>query len=145
MTPTAQLCTFRVDDLLFGLEVEHIQEVLRFQEMTEVPLAPAHVEGLINLRGQIVTAIDVRHQLGLPSRGEELLPMNVVLTPEHGSVSLLVDEIGDVIELGEDALESPPDTVPSEARDLIRGVLKLEASLLLLIDTRRVISFQPLV
>ena len=72
MTPPRQLCTFRLDDLSFGVPVEQVQEVLRCQPMTRVPLAPAVVRGLINLRGQIVTAFDLHRRLGLPERARRL-------------------------------------------------------------------------
>src|SRR5580698_9899881 len=93
---SAQFSTLFVADLFFGVDVLRVQEVLRFQEMTRVPQAPGVIEGLINLRGQIVTAIDMRRRLGLPLRGEGHAPMNMVVRTEDGAVSLLVDEIGDV-------------------------------------------------
>ena len=140
MNETAQLCTFSVGELLFGVEVEHVQEVMRFQEMTRVPLAPERVEGLINLRGQIVTAIDMRKRLGLKPRDQDALPMNVVLTPDHGTVSLLVDEIGDVLELFGSDFERPPPTLDPSVLSLIRGVYKLEKDLLLVIDSNQAIE-----
>ncbi|MBS2020709.1 MAG: chemotaxis protein CheW, partial [Deltaproteobacteria bacterium] len=91
-----QLCTFLIDGMLFGVDVTNVQEVIRYQEMTRVPLASSTVRGLINLRGQIVTAIDMRARLGLPPRADQALPMNVVASTGDGVVSLLVDEIGDV-------------------------------------------------
>ena len=140
MSEPDQFCTFIVADLCFGIEVMKVQEVIRYQEMTRVALAPRDVEGLINLRGQIVTAIDMRRRLGFPGRAEEELPMNVVLTAEHGGVSLLVDEIGDVLELEDAAFEPPPRTLDASVHDLIRGVYKLEDRLLLVIDAEQAIS-----
>lgn len=140
MTRPAQLCTFTVSDALLGLEVEHVQEVLRFQEMARVPLASAQIQGLINRRGQIVTAIDMRTRLSLPARATGELPMNVVLTPDHGSVSLLVDDIGDVLDLDDRQLEAIPSTVDPIYHDLIRGVYKLDGQLLLLLDPTRAID-----
>jgi len=139
----AQLCTFTVADTLLGLEVEHVQEVLRFHAMARVPLASDTIEGLINLRGQIVTAIDLRRRFGLPPREDGALPMNVVLTPSHGSVSLLVDEIGDVLDLDDQALEAPPATLDPAFQDLIRGVYKLEGRLLLMLDADQAIDLSP--
>lgn len=140
MTRAAQLCTFTVADTLLGLEVEHVQEVIRFHEMARVPLASDKIEGLINLRGQIVTAIDMRRRLGLDPRDPGDLPMNVVLTPGHGSVSLLVDDIGDVLELDDRTFESPPATLAPAYREMIRGVYKLERGLLLVLDSRKAID-----
>src|ERR1700760_1091136 len=88
-----QYATFFVDQMFFGVEVLKVQEVLRYQEMTCVPLAPKIVQGLINLRGQIVTAIDMRRRLALPPRANEAQPINVVVRSTEGAVSLLVDEI----------------------------------------------------
>src|SRR5579883_2746531 len=89
-----QLSTFFVADLFFGVDVLCVQEILRCQQMTRVPQAPAVIEGLINLRGQIVTAIDMRRRLGLPPRSGSQMPTNVVVRNDEGAVSLLVDEIG---------------------------------------------------
>jgi purine-binding chemotaxis protein CheW len=134
--PTAnQYCTFYVDGIFFGVEVLRVQEVIRFQEMTAVPLASHVVSGLINLRGQIVTAIDLRRRLALPDRKNAELPMNVVIRTDDGAVSLLVDEIGDVIEVDESTHERPPETLHGVARQLVRGVYKLKDRLLLVLDT----------
>jgi purine-binding chemotaxis protein CheW len=136
MTST-QLCTFTVDDLFFGVEVTKVQEVLRFQHMTRVPLAPNMIRGLINLRGQIVTAVDLRACLGFPARTDGELPMNVVIRGAEGSVSLLVDTIGDVIEVAHDAFEPPPSTMRPRHRQLIESVCKLPRTLLLVLRPER--------
>src|SRR6185436_963350 len=99
MVSTQQYCTFFLDGLFFGVEVQHVQEVIRYQEMTRVPLAARVVSGLINLRGQIVTAIDLRRRLALPELPGGKLPMNIVVRTEDGIVSLLADEVGDVHEV----------------------------------------------
>jgi purine-binding chemotaxis protein CheW len=140
MAGRKQFSTFVVDHLLFGVEVEKVQEVIRYQEMTRVPLAPSVVKGLINLRGQIVTAIDLRRRLGLRERAAADLPMNVVIRHEDGAVSLLVDEIGDVLEVEDDAFELPPGTLSREVRDLIRGVYKLKGKLLIALDTDKMLN-----
>jgi len=98
-----------------------VQEVIRYQGMTRVPLAPAMIQGLINLRGQIVTAIDLRRRLELAPREADQLPMNVVVRGDDGAVSLLVDEIGDVVEIQEDIYERPPETLKGVARELVQG------------------------
>ena len=134
-----QVCTFFVGDFCYGIDVRHVQEVIRYQEMTRVPLAPGHIRGLINLRGQIVTAIDMRARLGLPARDGDELPMNVVVHDDDadGGVSLLVDEIGDVIEVSDETYEAVPETVPAAPRALLRGVFKLKDRLLLELATER--------
>lgn len=137
-----QYSTFSVDNIFFGIEVLRVQEVLRYLEMTAVPLAPGVIEGLINLRGQIVTAVDMRRRLGLPKRTGGEMPMNMVVRSEDGPVSLLVDEIGDVLEVGSDSYEPVPDSIPREQREMILGVHKLDGRLLLVLDTERVLQIQ---
>ena len=140
---TRPLCTFTLDDCTFGIEVMNVQEVIRYQEMTSVPLASPMVRGLINLRGQIVTAIDMRARLGLPPRPNGELPMNVVVRTADGVVSLLVDEIGDVVEVDERSYERAPETMALAFRELVPGVYKLEASLLLLLDAEQIAALGP--
>jgi purine-binding chemotaxis protein CheW len=140
MTNTKQFCTFFVSGLFFGVEVLKVQEVIRYQGMTRVPLAPATIQGLINLRGQIVTAIDLRRRLELPPRDDEQLPMNVVVRSDDGAVSLLVDEIGDVVEIQDDIYEHPPETLKGVARELVQGVYKLKERLLLILDTEKTVA-----
>jgi purine-binding chemotaxis protein CheW len=140
VTEDRQYCTFFLDGHYFGIDVLEVQEVIRHQEMTRVPLAPAAVCGLINLRGQIVTAIDLRRRLDLSDRPEGALPVNIVVRTDDGAVSLLVDEIGDVLEVPEAAFERPPETLRGTARDLIRGAYKLDGRLLLVLDTARAVN-----
>jgi purine-binding chemotaxis protein CheW len=140
MSATHQFCTFYVDNLFFGVEVQQVQEVIRYQELTRVPLAARVIRGLINLRGQIVTAIDLRERLGLSPRPADVLPMNVVVRSDEGAVSLLVDEIGDVQQVDADAFEPSPNTLRGEASTLIRGAYKLKDRLLLALDTERTIQ-----
>lgn len=135
-----QYSTFYVDGLLFGIEVLQVQEVFRYQEMTRVPLAPAVIEGLINLRGQIVTAIDMRRRLDLKPRIDGESPMNMVVRSDDGAVSLLVDEIGDVLEADQSCFEPPPVNIPPLQRALIDGVYKLDGRLLLVLNTERVLQ-----
>ena len=139
MPDDRKFCTFLLDGLFFGVEVLRVQEVIRYQEMTRVPLAPPVVRGLINLRGQIVTAIDLRRRLDLADRPDQMLPMNVVVRTEDGPVSLLVDEIGDVVEVPEDTFEEPPETLQGTPRELIRGAYKLPDRLLLILDIEKTV------
>lgn len=137
MNETRQYCTFHLDGLFFGVEVSQVQEVLRYQDMTRVPLAPPMVRGLINLRGQIVTAFDLRQRLGMPPRPADEMPMNVVIRSEESLVSLLVDEIGDVVDVDEETFEQTPENVRGPARELTTGVYKLEGRLLLILDLHK--------
>jgi purine-binding chemotaxis protein CheW len=138
---TRQYSTFRVADMFMGIELTRVQELLRHQEMTSVPLAPRVIEGLINLRGQIVTALDIRRVLGLPAFvSDDALPMNIVIQSEGGPVSLLVDEICDVLDVPLEASTPLPENMPAAQRELIEGVYQLETGLLLILNTERVLE-----
>ena len=140
MAKTQQFCTFFLKGQFFGVPVQQVQEVIRYQEMTRVPLVPQVIRGLINLRGQIVMAVDLRHRLGIEERPDAELPMNVVVRTSDGAVSFLVDEIGDVLEVEDDRFEHPPETLQAQARELVRGVYKLDDRLLLVLDTERTVN-----
>ena len=140
MITANQVCTFYLDKQMYGVDVQSVQEVIRYQEMTDVPLAPDSVVGLINLRGQIVTAIDLRTRLGLANRPEGQLPMNVVVQSDDGAISLLVDQIGDVQEIDTDNFESLPETLQGISRTMIRGAYKMKNNLLLILDTERAMN-----
>jgi len=137
---TRQLCTFYLDGHHLGIDVTQVQEVIRAQALTHVPLAPHEVLGLINLRGQIVTALDLRRRLGMDDRPADQAPMNVVIRTGDGSLSLLVDQIGDVLEVDDADFEPPPDTLHGLARLLIRGAYKLDDGLLSVLDTERAVD-----
>jgi len=135
MTRPTQYCTFLLDSQLFGLPVSAVQEVLRSQEVTRVPLAAPEVSGLVNLRGQIVIALDLRTRLGFAPRRAGASPVNVVVRPvDGGAVSLLVDEIGQVLEPDEESFEPPPATVSPDVREVVTAVCKLDDRLMLLLD-----------
>jgi purine-binding chemotaxis protein CheW len=138
--PHRQFATFLLGDHLCGVEVLEVQEVLRYQEMTAVPLASTAVRGLINLRGQIVTAIDLRRRFGLSPRESDVQPMNVVVRTGDGVVSLLVDEIGVVVDVGPAQFEKTPATVRGQAAGLVAGVFKLSDRLLIVLDIERVVT-----
>ena len=135
-----QFCTFVLQGEFFGVPVRQVQEVIRYQEMTRVPLVSEVVSGLINLRGQIVTAIDLRRCLGMPRRAAGLLPINVVVRTGDGPVSLLVDDIGDVIEVSDDSYEAAPRNMSEQQKELVAGVYKLDGRLLLVLDTEKAIG-----
>jgi purine-binding chemotaxis protein CheW len=137
------LATFHLSGHLFGVEVATVQEVVRHQPMTRVPLAPPALSGLINLRGQIIPAVDLRRRLGFPDRPDGELPMVVVVRAGDGMVGLLVDRIGDVVEVSEEAFEEPPDTLAGVARELIIGAYKLRDALLLSLDVQGAVELRP--
>ncbi len=140
MAEVRQFCTFYLDGRLFGVEVLKVQEVVQLHETTEVPLAPPEVRGLMNLRGSIVSSIDLRRRFRLPAREEGLEPTHVVTQSGTGLVSLEVDRIGDVVEVTETQFERPPSTLSGEARKLVDSVYKLDGSLLLTLNMERVLE-----
>jgi purine-binding chemotaxis protein CheW len=137
---SGQLATFRLDGDLYGVEVEHVQEVLRSQNLTRVPLAPPAVAGLINLRGQVVTAIELRERLGRSPRPEGTDAVVIVVRLHGEAVSLLVDSIADVVDVDAKDFEAPPDTLDGQARELIRGAYKLDGALLLALDVQKAVG-----
>jgi len=136
-----QLCTFKLANYFFGVDVAKVQEVIRHQEMTRVPLASQEVRGLINLRGQIVMAVDLRMLLGLGEFSVADEPMNIIIREEGSAVSFQVDEIGDVLEVSDAAFERPPETLKGVARKLIKGAYKLDGRLLLALDADKATKY----
>lgn len=137
---STRLVTFSLDGRLYGVDVNAVQEVLRGQPQTRIPLAPLSVSGLINLRGQVLSAIELRAQLGLPGREEEREPMLVVVRVDGEPIALLVDSIGAVIDVDDEQFEPPPDTLAGPSRDLLLGAYKLEDRLLLALDVDRAVA-----
>jgi purine-binding chemotaxis protein CheW len=135
-----QVCTFTVGELFFGIDVLTIQEVLSQPTMTRVPLAPSIVRGLINLRGQILTVFDLRERLRMAPRPAESTGMSVVVQLPDGAVTLLVDQVGEVLDLAEDQFEASPATLPDTLREVTRGVYKLKDRLLLLLDVSAAVT-----
>jgi purine-binding chemotaxis protein CheW len=140
MSQQRQICTFLLGDRHFGLDVLAIQEIVREQPLTRVPLAHRMVVGLMNLRGQIVTALDLRRRLDLPDRDPGCSPVNVVVRTDDGAVALLVDEIGDVLTLTDTDFERPPETMSDSLRELILGAYKLADRLVVILSPERVVS-----
>ncbi|MGA8211065.1 MAG: chemotaxis protein CheW [Nocardioidaceae bacterium] len=137
---TSRLVTFRLEDRWYALDVSAVQEVLRGLPLTRVPLAPPAVAGLINLRGQVVTAVDLRRRLGLGPRGEDHEQMLVVLRRAGDQVALLVDGIGSVVPAEPDRFEPPPGTAAAADRGLVLGVYQQPDHLLLLLDVDRAVA-----
>lgn len=135
-------CTFVVDGLLVGVDVRRVEEVLNFQKLSRVPLAAPVISGVLNLRGRIVTAFDLRRCLELSERAPGVLPLNVVVRSQDRTASLLVDKVGDVIEVSDDMYERPPETLRGAARELILGAYKLAGGLLLVLDADKLVHLQ---
>lgn len=128
-----RLCTFRLAGLRIGIDIDRIREVLADPEVTPVPLAPPSVTGLLNLRGQILTVVDARTRLSLPSVETDRAAHVIV---EHGDevVSLVVDDEDEVIDVDEDDLEPVPTTVSEAIRRCASGSYQLSPGLLVVLD-----------
>lgn len=137
MAKTMQYAAFYLGREFLGVDVLKVQEVLKGQAMTPVPRAPFHIAGLINLRGQIVTAVDLRRRLGMEDCPSSEEPMNVIVRTPEGPVSLLVDRIGDVLEVPGDSLEPVPENVSGGVAQFLTGVHKMPGSLLAVLDIDR--------
>lgn len=137
---SSQYSTFYISDRLYGIEVTEVQEIVRPMDMTWVPLAPNHVRGLINLRGQVATAIGVRELFSMDSETPEKF-MNVVCNIEGQLISLQVDEIGDVVQADDKIFEPTPQTVPIDTRRFLSGVYKKENKLLSILDIHKIVKY----
>lgn len=146
MTPAHQYCSFLLDGLLFGIGSHEIQEVVTYRELRPVPLAPRAVAGLINLRGQVLVALDLRRQLELPERPVDMLPVGLVVRSAGETICLLADEAGGVVEAGDLSLEllSLPGTFSPRLRRLILGICQLESRLMHVLDTEQVCAVEAL-
>jgi purine-binding chemotaxis protein CheW len=142
MTSARQFCTFYLDHLLFGVESQKIQEVVTYRALRPVPLAPPVVSGLMNLRGQVVVALELRRQLELPERPSDMAPVCLVVHAASGTVCLLADEVGNVVEVEDATFEPSPETLSPRLRSVILGVHKLEHQLMHVLDTDRACEVQ---
>ncbi len=138
MDKKKQFCTFWLGKRLCGIPVEEVQEVLQEQAITRVPLAPAAVRGLINLRGKIVTVIDLQKRLGLDEKNLAASGMNLVVGHGESTVSFLVSSVGDVVDVEKEAFEELPETLRGESpKTLVVGVYKLPNGLMHVLDAQR--------
>lgn len=141
MENAIQLCTFRLGDLHLGLDVLSIQEVIKCPALAPVPLAPDSIEGLLNLRGQILTAIDLRRQLGLPRDSDPGFgKMLIIVRTRSVEAALLVDSVGEVLDVTDESFEETAANVPASVRPFLVGVHKLEKRLLHVLDAEAAAS-----
>lgn len=134
-----QLCTFYLNEHLLGLEVGKIQEIIKTRPMTRVPLAPGYVGGLINLRGQIVAAIDLKKRMNLPALEPSKTQMNIVIQHHEGLISLLVDSVGDIINVDTNQIEHDPHHLPDDLGKMLMGICKTDQFLLMVLDIDHII------
>lgn len=137
MSTHEQLTTFYVDGSLFGIEVMKVQEVTGTPTIFPVPRAPQHITGIINLRGQIATAVDLRILLASEC-AKVTEAMTVICRSKAGLVSFVVDSIGDVVEVKKESFETTPDLIPASIRQYIRGIYKMDTELMCVLDTDKI-------
>jgi purine-binding chemotaxis protein CheW len=128
----------RVAGLLYGIAVEHVCEVQRDATLTRVPLAAPVVSGLMNLRGRIVTVVELRRCLGIARRPDGQPPVNLIVGPADNPFGLLVDEVGDVVSVAADGFAPVPGRAGGPGREMLAGVYRLDAELLRVLDIDRV-------
>ncbi len=132
--------TIVVGEQLFGIPVLQVQDVLGAQRITRVPLAPPEVAGSLNLRGRIVTAIDLRIRLGLPELADGKQRMSVVVDLQGELYSLMVDQVGEVLSLSEATFERNPATLDVRWREVSAGIYRLDGNLLVVLDVARLLN-----
>lgn len=135
-----QYVSFRVASQLLGVPVNVVQEVLNPQTIAATPLARREIAGLLNLRGQIVTAVSLRRRLGLPDLPPDQRSMNVVVQHRGESYSLLVDDVGDVINIASHLLEPAPRTVSQQWKQVSTGIFRLEKGLFVVLDVAQLLT-----
>jgi len=140
MSAKQRYSTFFLNGICFGVRIEKVQEVLDFQNITPVPLAPAVLPGIINLRGQILTTFDLKTRLNLSSSDANGQSMMMVIQTSEGPMNLLVDKIGPVLDVDTDLFEQPTETLKPPVRAVTTHVCKLEGQLLLVLDTEKIIQ-----
>jgi purine-binding chemotaxis protein CheW len=140
MADSQKYSTFYLNGICFGVPVERVQEVMDFHEITPVPLSPAVLPGIINLRGQIITTIDLKTRLELSRESSSEKPMMVVVRTSEGPMNLVVDRIGNVIDVDPERFEKPTETLKPGVQMATTHVCKLEDCLLLVLDTEKIIQ-----
>jgi purine-binding chemotaxis protein CheW len=139
MSAKQRYSTFFLNGICFGVHVEKVQEVMEFQNITPIPLAPPVLPGIINLRGQILTTFDLKTRLNLSAAEFSGQSMMMVVQTSEGPMNLLVDKIGPVLDVDPDLFEPPTETLKPAVRAVTIHVCKLEGQLLLVLDTEKII------
>ncbi len=137
---TKLFITFWLGNFLFALPVEEVVEINRSLDITPVPLSPTYVSGIINLRGQILTAIDLASRIGLEKTGEA--HHNVIIGRDEEPISLLVEQIGDVLEIPLSEVEEPPDVIEGLDTKFVKNVCQLPERLLIILDAEKLLHRQ---
>lgn len=138
--PVIQLVTFRLADETYGINVMHVQEVLRISEIAPVPGAPPYVLGIINLRGNVVTVIDTRSRFGLPGAETDDSSRIVIIESDDVVVGILVDSVAEVVELHQSEIDTAPAVGNEESARYIQGVANHASDLLIVVDLNRLLT-----
>ncbi len=138
--PIIQLVTFRLKDETYGINVMHVQEVLRVSEIAPVPGAPDYVLGIINLRGNVVTVIDTRSRFGLPMAEVTDTSRIVIIESDKQVVGIMVDAVAEVVELTESQIDSAPNVGNEESSRYIQGIATLSNVLLIVVDLQKLLT-----
>lgn len=138
---TEDFVTFTIAEQLFGIPVLKVQDVLSSYQITPIPLAPPEIMGSLNLRGRVVTAVDVRARLGLPTRSEDSENMSIVAENEGELYSLVVDSVGEVLALSANAFDRNPPTLNPSFRAYSDGIYRLDEELLVVLDVHRLLDY----
>jgi purine-binding chemotaxis protein CheW len=135
--------TATIGEQLFGLPISRVQDVFMPERLTAVPLAAAEIAGILNLRGRIVTVIDMRCRLGLPKRQDNRPPMAIGIECRGESYGLLIDEIGEVMKLADSSREVNPVNLDPQLVQVSAGIYRLEAQLMVVLDVDRLLYVAP--
>ena len=135
----SQFCGFRIGSNFYAIPVQHVQEVIKNQRITGVPLSESHIRGLISLRGQVVTSVSLRTLFGLEEDFQED-HMNIIVRHDEALIALAVDQIEDIVELKRENFETTPDTLDPKIKDFIMGVYKEEKDLIIILDLEKVLA-----
>ncbi len=135
-----QLVSFRLGVEEYGVSIMKVQEIIRMQEITKVPQMPEFIEGIINLRGNVIPIIDLRKRFGLSCAEKTIDSRIVVVSVRERIVGIIVDGVSEVLRLSEEQIEPPPPAVSTAGREYIKGVGKLEKRLLILLDIDKILS-----
>jgi len=141
-TGSQDFVTIKLAGQTLGIPVLAVHDVLNAQQITKIPLSPDWVSGVLNLRGRIVTAIDLRRRLGLPQLEDDKKSMSVVVEHEEEPYSLQIDTVGEVLSLDDQLFERNPVTLDPRWRDVSRGIYRLEGELLPILDVDRLLAFE---
>lgn len=141
ISETIQVCGFKIGDGYYAVPVLEVQEVVKPQKVSRVPKAPEYIDGLINLRGQVVTSLNLKNLFGIQGEANEDY-MNVIVRSEDSLYSLVVDEIMDVMEVTANQFAQTPDTLNPKVKKFIKGVYKLEGRLLILLCLEKLLNIE---